>query len=234
MQTRRRGRGAPVMCPVHGSKAVAITKSTLRATQRFKSSEGSTEGVRNPEHSHRRRVAGSRRRRDARDPRPRRRHRRSPSSPRAAPRTPTPPSPPPAAPSTQGEWPRTPVAERAALLRRVADLLAARPRGARPHWRAGTPARPWRRAASTSTDVTDAFRYFADLVADESGGPGRRRRSTRHAQRRRARARRRLRADHALELPAAPGQLEDRPGARRGQHLRDQAQRDHPADDRRT
>ena len=58
--------------------------------------------------------------------------------------------------------------------------------------------------------------------------PGRRRGRPRCAQRRRARARGRLRHDHALELPAPPGQLEGRPGAGGRQHLRPQAQRDHP------
>ena len=68
--------------------------------------------------------------------------------------------------------------------------------------------------------VADAFRYFADLVMNESGGRVVDAGSDDDPQRRRARARRRLRADHAVELPAAPGQLEDRPGPRRRQHLR--------------
>ena len=45
-------------------------------------------------------------------------------------------------------------------------------------------------------------------------------------------AARRGRAGHPVELPAADGRLEDRPGARRRQHRRDQTRRDHTAVDR--
>ena len=48
--------------------------------------------------------------------------------------------------------------------------------------------------------------------------------------RRRPEAARRRRADHPVELPAADARVEDRPRARRGQHGRAQARRDHAAD----
>jgi betaine-aldehyde dehydrogenase len=68
-----------------------------------------------------------------------------------------------------GDWPRTPVAERAALLRRVADLLV------RDRERLG---RLESRDAGKTVEegrvdidcVADAFRYFADLVAGEAPG----------------------------------------------------------------
>ena len=68
-----------------------------------------------------------------------------------------------------GEWPRTPAAGRAALLRRVADLLV------RDRERLGL--LESRDAGKTLEEgrididcVADAFRYFADLVADEAPG----------------------------------------------------------------
>ncbi|MFD5570254.1 aldehyde dehydrogenase family protein [Streptomyces cadmiisoli] len=69
----------------------------------------------------------------------------------------------------RGDWPRTPVAERAALLRRVAGLLA------RDRERLGL--LESRDAGKTVEEgrvdidcVADAFRYFADLVAAEAPG----------------------------------------------------------------
>ncbi|GAA2626528.1 aldehyde dehydrogenase family protein [Streptomyces vastus] len=69
----------------------------------------------------------------------------------------------------EGPWPRTPVAERAALLRRVADLLV------RDRERLGL--LESRDAGKTLEEgrvdidcVADAFRYFADLVVGEGGG----------------------------------------------------------------
>src|SRR3954469_2356955 len=71
--------------------------------------------------------------------------------------------------SGQGPWPLTPVAERAALLRRVADLLV------RDRERLGL--LESRDAGKTAEEgcvdidcVADAFRYFADLVVGEGGG----------------------------------------------------------------
>ncbi|MFF9621905.1 aldehyde dehydrogenase family protein [Streptomyces griseosporeus] len=69
----------------------------------------------------------------------------------------------------EGAWPRTPAAERAALLRRVADLLV------RDRERLGL--LESRDAGKTVEEgrvdidcVADAFRYFADLVAAEAPG----------------------------------------------------------------
>lgn len=69
----------------------------------------------------------------------------------------------------QGDWPRTPVTERAELLRRVADLLV--------RDRAELGLLESRDAGKTVEEgcvdidcVADAFRYFADLVAGESPG----------------------------------------------------------------
>ena len=61
------------------------------------------------------------------------------------------------------------------------------------------------------------------------GRPGRRHRPGRRTVADRARAARGLRADHAVELPAAADLLEGRALPRRRQHLRAQAERAHPA-----
>ncbi|MFG3088564.1 aldehyde dehydrogenase family protein [Streptomyces antibioticus] len=68
-----------------------------------------------------------------------------------------------------GEWPRTPAAARAALLRRVADLLV--------RDRESLGLLESRDAGKTAAEgrididcVADAFRYFADLVAAEAPG----------------------------------------------------------------
>lgn len=68
-----------------------------------------------------------------------------------------------------GSWPRTPVAERAALLRRVADLLKRdRERiGALESQDAGKTLEEGRIDVDC---VRDAFLYFADLVESEAGG----------------------------------------------------------------
>ncbi|MER7570525.1 aldehyde dehydrogenase family protein [Streptomyces sp. NPDC126514] len=69
----------------------------------------------------------------------------------------------------EGDWPRTPAAERAALLRRVADLLV-RDReelGALESQDAGKTLEEGRVDIDC---VADAFRYFADLVAAEAPG----------------------------------------------------------------
>ncbi|MGW0910653.1 aldehyde dehydrogenase family protein [Streptomyces sp. NPDC002784] len=69
----------------------------------------------------------------------------------------------------EGDWPRTPAVERAALLRRVADLLV--------RDREELGALESRDAGKTLEEgrvdidcVADAFRYFADLVAAEAPG----------------------------------------------------------------
>ncbi|OEU85330.1 betaine-aldehyde dehydrogenase [Streptomyces abyssalis] len=69
----------------------------------------------------------------------------------------------------EGEWPRTPVAERAALLRRVADLLQ-RDREEIGLTESRDAGKTWEEGRVDVDDVTAAFRYFADLVTGESGG----------------------------------------------------------------
>ncbi|MEV3992200.1 aldehyde dehydrogenase family protein [Streptomyces sp. NPDC049837] len=69
----------------------------------------------------------------------------------------------------QGSWPRTPVAERAALLRRVADLLQ-RDREQIGLLESRDAGKTLEEGRVDVDCVTDAFRYFADLVMNESGG----------------------------------------------------------------
>ncbi|MER5782071.1 aldehyde dehydrogenase family protein [Streptomyces mobaraensis] len=68
-----------------------------------------------------------------------------------------------------GPWPRTPVAERAALLRRVADLLQ-RDREEIALIESRDTGKTLEEGRADVDDVTSAFRYFADLVVNESGG----------------------------------------------------------------
>ncbi|MFF8385851.1 aldehyde dehydrogenase family protein [Streptomyces kanasensis] len=69
----------------------------------------------------------------------------------------------------QGEWPTTPVAERAALLRRVADLLQ-RDRESLGLLESRDAGKTVEEGRVDVDCVSDAFRYFADLVVHESGG----------------------------------------------------------------
>ncbi|MFG3495305.1 aldehyde dehydrogenase family protein [Streptomyces sp. NPDC047928] len=69
----------------------------------------------------------------------------------------------------RGEWPRTPVAERAALLRRVADLLQ-RDRETIGLLESRDAGKTLEEGRVDVDCVSDAFRYFADLVMNESGG----------------------------------------------------------------
>lgn len=68
-----------------------------------------------------------------------------------------------------GGWPRTPVAERAALLRTVADLLQ-RDREEIGLLESRDTGKTLEEGRIDVDDVTAAFRYFADLVMNESGG----------------------------------------------------------------
>ncbi|GAA2955174.1 aldehyde dehydrogenase family protein [Streptomyces enissocaesilis] len=68
-----------------------------------------------------------------------------------------------------GEWPRTPVAERAALLRRVAGLLQ-RDREEIALLESRDAGKTLEEGRVDVDCVSDAFRYFADLVVGESGG----------------------------------------------------------------
>ncbi|MER6675822.1 aldehyde dehydrogenase family protein [Streptomyces sp. NPDC000983] len=69
----------------------------------------------------------------------------------------------------EGDWPRTPVAERAALLRRVADLLV-RDREELGLLESRDAGKTLEEGRVDIDCVADAFRYFADLVAAESPG----------------------------------------------------------------
>ncbi|OEV03569.1 aldehyde dehydrogenase family protein [Streptomyces oceani] len=68
-----------------------------------------------------------------------------------------------------GPWPDTPVAERAALLRRVADALQ-RDREEIAHTESRDTGKTLEEGRVDVDDVTAAFRYFADLVRNDSGG----------------------------------------------------------------
>ncbi|MGW1076643.1 aldehyde dehydrogenase family protein [Streptomyces sp. NPDC002537] len=68
-----------------------------------------------------------------------------------------------------GTWPRTPVAERAALLRRVADLLQ-RDRETIALTESRDTGKTLEEGRIDVDDVTNSFRYFADLVVAEGAG----------------------------------------------------------------
>ncbi|MER5732177.1 aldehyde dehydrogenase family protein [Streptomyces sp. NPDC002138] len=68
-----------------------------------------------------------------------------------------------------GEWPQTPVAERAALLRRTADLLQ-RDRERIALLESRDAGKTLEEGRVDVDCVSDAFRYFADLVLGEGGG----------------------------------------------------------------
>ncbi|GAA2452144.1 aldehyde dehydrogenase family protein [Streptomyces macrosporus] len=68
-----------------------------------------------------------------------------------------------------GDWPRTPTAERAALLRRVADLLQ-RDREEIALTESRDTGKTLEEGRVDVDDVTAAFRYFADLAVNTSGG----------------------------------------------------------------
>ncbi|MCX4728469.1 aldehyde dehydrogenase family protein [Streptomyces sp. NPDC090052] len=69
----------------------------------------------------------------------------------------------------RGDWPLTPVSERAALLRRVAGLLQ-RDREEIALIESRDTGKTLEEGRVDVDDVTNAFRYFADLVLNESGG----------------------------------------------------------------
>ncbi|WP_345494225.1 aldehyde dehydrogenase family protein, partial [Streptomyces flavovirens] len=68
-----------------------------------------------------------------------------------------------------GPWPHRPVAERAGLLRRVAELLQ-RDREEIAITESRDTGKTLEEGRVDVDDVTAAFRYFADLVMNESGG----------------------------------------------------------------
>ena len=127
-----------------------------------------------------------------------------------------------------GPWRSTPAAERGALLRRVAEFLR-RDKEEIARTETLDTGKTLAESRIDVDDVTAVFRFYADL-ADKDAGRIVRHRPGRSGLPGGARAGRGLRADHAVELPAAAAVLEGRPGAGRRQHLRDQAERGHPAD----
>ena len=126
-----------------------------------------------------------------------------------------------------GAWPTTSSRERGDLLLRVADLLERDTDVVARMESLDT----GKRLVESQYDVADVVVGLPPLRPGRRRGvrPGRRHRQRRRRQPDRARADRRLRPDHAVELPAAPGVLEGRALPGRRQHLRAQAQRADPA-----
>ena len=124
-------------------------------------------------------------------------------------------------------WRATPVAERAGVLRRVADLLQ-RDREHIARVETLDTGKTLGESRIDIDDVTAVFRYYADIAVAQEGRTvdvGQPHVLSRH----RARAGRRLRADHAVELPAPAAVVEARARPRGGLHVRDQAERGHAA-----
>lgn len=108
----------------------------------------------------------------------------------------------------EGPWRRTTHRERAKLLNRIADLIDKDATNLARLESLNT----GKTLAESTTDMGDiaaAFRYFAALVAVESG-------AVNEAQPHSARGRWRVRTHHTMELPAAAGGVEDRARAGRG------------------
>ncbi len=119
------------------------------------------------------------------------------------------------------DWTRTPTAERAALLDRVADLLE---RDLEELARAETlnTGKAMRESRADIADVIRVFRYYADLADKEAG----RLVDTGEPDRRepdRPRTDRGVRPDRTVELPSPAAVVEDRAGARGRVHGRHEA-----------
>ena len=170
----------------------------------------------------------ARRRWPARDPVPGRRHAWSARSTRPARRTPRPRSPPRTDAFHEGPWPdHVGAASAARCCCGVADLLerdteAVARCGVARHRQAARRERVRRRRRRLGLPLLRPGRR-------RGRRPDRRHRQPRRGQPGRARAGRRLRPDHAVELPAAAGVVEGRALPGRGQHVRAQAERAHPA-----
>ena len=131
-----------------------------------------------------------------------------------------------------GRWSSVPAPERGALLLRVADLLQ-RDKARLAQAETDDTGKRVVESEIDMDDITNCFRWFGHICRDRRRAAGRHRHPGR-AQQGRPRARRRLRADHAVELPAAADRVEGRAGAGGGVLVRPQAQRadaahrDHP------
>ncbi len=127
-----------------------------------------------------------------------------------------------------GAWRATPIAERAALLDRIADLLQ-RDKEELATLETRDTGKTLAESRIDIDDVTSVFRYYAKLVGADGGPPRRRRRRPGGDQPGGPRTHRGVRADRPVELSAAADVLEDRAGARRGLHDGRQTQRGHAA-----
>ena len=123
-------------------------------------------------------------------------------------------------------WGKTSVAERAAILNKIADRIEAEPRDARRRRNLGQrqadPRNPQRRHPARRRPLP-----LLCLRRPRPGGPAVPARR-RHHRLPLPRAARRRRPDHSLELPDPDGRLEARPGARRRQRRRPEAGRADP------
>ena len=121
----------------------------------------------------------------------------------------------------------TPPSERAARMLKLADAARGARRGDRGPRGQRTPASRAARCSRTRCrPMVDKLRFFAGRRT-HAGGPGRGRVHGGPHLDHPARAGRRGGPDHAVELPADDGRLEDRPGAGRRLHDRPEAGRDH-------
>ena len=126
------------------------------------------------------------------------------------------------------DWPRTPTGERAALLERVAALIDRDLEELAVEETQNT-GKAMRESRWDIADVARVFRYYAQL-ADKEGGRLVDTSNPDALSPHRLRAGRRMRAHRAVELPAPPAVVEDRPGPRRRQHRGDEAGPGHAAD----
>ena len=128
----------------------------------------------------------------------------------------------------EGPWPQMRAGERASYLFKLADLIEAERRRAREDSRRATTASRCARRSSTSADAAACFRYYAGLITKPLGQTYEVSRPDDPADGR-ARADRRLRADHPVELSAAHGGVETRARPRGGKLLHPQSRRDDAA-----
>ena len=126
-----------------------------------------------------------------------------------------------AAHAAKDAWGEASTTERARVLHRIADVIEDNLEmlAIAESYDNGKPIRETR--AADIPLAADHFRYFASVIRGEEGAISRDRQG--HGRLPLPRAARRRRADHPVQLPAADGGVEDRPGDRRGQLHRDQA-----------
>ena len=131
-----------------------------------------------------------------------------------------------------GEWGRTTPSERQQALLEVRRRDRAPRRRASSHLEAENTGKPHALTASEEMPpMVDQLRFFAGAARVLEGRAGGRVHGGPHVVDP-PRADRRRRPGHAVELPDDDGGVEDRPGPRRRQHGRPQAERHHPRDAR--